>query len=243
MTPLLLMRGGVAKTAYSAEVLADSPTLYYRLDETSGNFVDSANGHNATPSGTIVTATGLIAGDSDAAAKFDWAGTLKQADTSFAIGGTPLTVECWVNFASHTLDPAASGYFASVNANLLLGSSGAAGSDGWTVGVDINGKAYMAHHGVGDVTWGTFNLLSNTTWHLVWVMIPTTQTDLYVNGSFVASQTMAAMIAPTGGFVINNGSPGVNSNPRCATNALDEVAVYSSALSAGRILAHYNAGI
>ena len=59
-----------SSTTYNAAVLADSPTSYYRLNETTGTVVtDAISGNNATLSvdASNVAVPGLITGDSDTA--------------------------------------------------------------------------------------------------------------------------------------------------------------------------------
>lgn len=229
-------------SAYSAAVLADAPDVYFRLDETSGNFIDIANGHNATPNAAIVSASSLLLSDLDAAAKFTWVGGLQQAATSYVLAQIPMTIELWINVASFTADPAATGYYAATAAaNMLIGSGNA---NGWGLGHRNSntggtpGQLYWVHPGQGDFS-VSYTLALNTTYHVV-VRINTNLVEFYVNGTFATSFAPADMILPsTGSLILNNADAATN--PRGDLNAMDEVAIYKSSLSAGRILAHFNA--
>lgn len=230
-----------ASTTYSAAVLADSPTVYYRLSETSGLFVDVANGHHATPNGAIVTATGLIPSDSNAAAKFDWfSGTLKHADAGLTISQIPMTIECWINISSLAQDPAATGYFASPAAANALMSSG-----GWGLGHHSStsgspGVLYWVHNGVGDFNMN-YTFAINTTYHLV-IVVTTGHITAYVNGTWVDDIGVADMnTGAIGTLALANFAPFDSTMPRPSLNAMDEVAIYTTALSAARIVAHFDA--
>lgn len=232
-------------SAYSAAVIANSPDVYFRMDETSGNFIDIANGHNATPDATIVTAASLLPADSDAAAKLTWRSGLKQAVTSYSVAQIPMTIECWVNAASFDQDPAATGYFATTAAaNMLLGNSG---GGGWGIGHRNNntggtpGQLYWVHNGQGDFS-VSYTLVINTTYHIV-VRVNTNLVEFYINGVFATSFAPADMILPATGPLVLNNDDATTTNPRCDLNALDEVAIYKSSLSAADILAHYNAAV
>lgn len=232
-------------SAYSAAVLADSPAAYYRLNETSGNFVDVAAAHNATPSGTIVPASSLIPSDpANGAAKFSWSsGTLKQADTSgFNFCQVPMTIEFWVNIASLSVNPAATGFFSTVPASLILGSGNA---DGFCVGYKTDGNLYWAFNGVAGIPLD-YTFTVGVTYHVVIIATVAAASALTIYINAVLPHVAYAInnpIAATTSLCLGSRLVGVNTEPSAALNALDEVALYTSALSAARIAAHYQAGV
>ena len=90
--------------SYKNTVLADSPLVYYRLDEASGTTAtdSSGSGHNGTYSATGVTysVTGAIRGDADKAVTFN--GTTGDVTVPSPINPTgSATLECWVKIAAN----------------------------------------------------------------------------------------------------------------------------------------------
>src|SRR5262245_36913274 len=95
--------GGIGGTAgspgaYVAEVLADSPVLYWRLNETGGITAMDASGkdHHGTFTGLVQFAQpGAIAGDTDTAVGFSGAGVDAGEIFDFA-GNESYTLEAWI---------------------------------------------------------------------------------------------------------------------------------------------------
>jgi hypothetical protein len=85
---------------YSATILADTPQVYYRLNDSSGSIaVDSSgNSHNGTLSGvTAYTQAGAILGDTDSSILFTAGGGVALPTTLLATMYTAATLEYWVN--------------------------------------------------------------------------------------------------------------------------------------------------
>lgn len=218
-------------SAYSTAVLADSPDVYYRLDETgsgAGAFVDVANAHNATPNATIVSSASLLPQDADASATLDSAATFFKATTIYTVAQQPLTVEFWVK------PTALSGGFSTI---LSCGGAG----DGWNVAFYADGRWVFTEPGIIN---GFFNsspiAAAATTQHVVFVLHGSTPwpVDLYINGVTIESVNVGTtMNATTSTLTIGeyNGADRMR-------GVVDEIAIYKATLSAGRILAHYQAG-
>src|SRR6478609_8595556 len=82
---------------YSSTILSDSPLAYWRLGELSGSSAADASGnaHTGTYTGSVALGlAGAVAGDNDAAAKFDGS----SAYVSLPVFSTLATwsVEAWV---------------------------------------------------------------------------------------------------------------------------------------------------
>lgn len=218
---------------YFQAVMQDAPDVYFRLDETgSGPFVDIANGHNATPNGTIVTQASLLSLDPDASAKFDWgAGTLQHAATTYNLSQRPLTVEAWVNPGA--LDGQGQG-------SQIIVSCGPTG--GWAVEIqDADGTYTLTYETVAFYNFtSSVKAAVGVTHHIVFVLQTGNTIDFYLNGSFQQTIATAALAATTNKLCIGRKDGFANGFPR---STIDEVAIYKSALTYERIRAHYDASL
>jgi hypothetical protein len=232
--------------SYSSEVLADSPLLYPRLGDASGTTcVDSSgNGRNGTYIGTLSLAqTGLLVGD---------------ADTSVDFPGTNSRVEftdaAWMDVSTATIE-------ALIRPDTLSGTdtiisrdlSGTAGSRCWLFRLNA-GKLEFIFWDSGGTQRGPYTAattLSTGTTYYVAVTFDGTNVNLFYGnvstpGSLVNDGT-AAITATMRNVAtdINIGTRRSNSttNADLFDGRLDEVAFYGSALSSGRLAAHYAAAI
>lgn len=212
--------------SYAAEVLADSPLAYWHLNETGSNpFEDVAGGHSATPNGTIVTAASLVPTNPDAAARFNPAGTLFQGQTAWKFPGTqPVTVEFWIKPISI------------LGADMYAVVDTVTGVDGFSCSmVATTGAWRWVSHNVGVIPFSTPGVAGKLQ-HVVFVMITTGECSLYIDGTLRETSGVVGMLTPTENLYLGHPTVAVNAD-------LDEVAIYNTALSAARILAHYAAGI
>ena len=217
-------------SAYSAQVLADSPDVYFRLDETgAGPFVDIANAHNATPDGTIVTDTSLLVTDADASARFNPGGTLTKATTSYILQAQPFTIEFWVKPASLT--------GSSGGASIVVSGEGAGGTSGWQVAyVDATGVWRLLLDGEAFHSFGSgVKAQIGVTQHVVFVT-GASQVELFINAASQGTSACGSLVGPGGFLVIGGQVLGLAAR---ANATIDEVAVYKSALDSSRIAAHY----
>lgn len=229
-------------SAYSAAVLADSPAVYYRLGETSGSTVadSSGNGRNLTYASALPPggASSLLPADTaDGAVTFDRTAALGPTRTSYTANDTlfdagPLTVEFWANFvdlSSSTSDRCTCVAY-TVGAGL-----------GWTTyALATTGVWRWTNQGVADFSF-TAAATAGTTQHVVFTTSNGTDCSLYLNGSLSQSITGITAFNATGSSQLSLNSETTTGNSKGRVT-LDEVAVYTTALSAGRIAAHYSAG-
>ena len=213
---------------YAAAVLADHPLGYWRLEDFTGsNVIDSSGASHA---GTIVgsvtkTQDGALA-DGSVAMRFpgDASTCIDIADDAAFQLTNAVTVEAWAK----------------------VDDEGTAGSI-FEKSLGTSATFRLAQES-GSWTWrvtGTFGSLQRSTvittedvgsWvHLVGTFDGTT-TKLYKNGvlvqSHAASGTLSAGAGTTRiGLLFNDGYP--------FAGALDDIAVYSTALNAGQIASHY----
>ncbi|MBV9699253.1 MAG: PQQ-binding-like beta-propeller repeat protein [Candidatus Eremiobacteraeota bacterium] len=223
---------------YSETVLHDSPTAYYRLDD-SGNTAadDSGNGLNGTVGGSVKEgAPGLLLTSSDTAMSFPGqasaAGTILVPSNSLLQPTSAVSLEAWLRFPSVPVNytvPVAYGSDASYAPYDFYFSSGKLSAQ-----FDLN-------TGVLVVT-SPSSLQPNITYYAVSTFDGATA-RLYLNGVQVASVAKSGTIVnyqPKYGLAI--GDDAGLSDPAFLGTA-DEVAVYAgSALSAAQVQSHYNAG-
>lgn len=218
-------------SAYSDEVLADSPLLYYRFDETSGTTVtdSSGNSNDGTYYNSVtLNEPSLLASDNVSKAISLTAGTdYIGFPTGLVTGQTSWTIELWANAPNK-----ASGEGFSVFMGTNTGSAAAFidfKNNNITFGGYSNDLGYAY----------TYN---NTTVHVVYTYDGTTRRG-YINGVQVASDTPTLTLGSAYGIIGYHPYYGPGSASGDYVGTLDEVAIYNTALSATRIQAHYNAGI
>jgi len=222
-------QGGAS--AYSNAVLSDSPAAYWRLGETSGTTAVDATGadNGVYTNGPTLGQTSLLPADSASkAVGFDGSNDHVRVPTSDALSpGVRVSVEAWIKPTSLP----ASGVFASI---LTKAESYSLQFNGPRLEFTImqNGVRKRLQAPVGAIVAGS-------TYHLVGTYDGTTQ-RLYVNGAQVASTALS-------GAITINSNPAVigswNGKEEFFKGTIDDPAVYTSALGAARISAHYQAAV
>jgi Concanavalin A-like lectin/glucanases superfamily len=224
-------------TVYDTTIDADSPSAHWKLAEASGNFTDRIASKVLTPSGTVSYAqTGLLpeGNGSDTSASFA-PGHASRASSSDLISATAFSVEAWVKPTTANTG--------AVQTVILKGDDSAY----WTYGLELTNigrwNFYLqvtSQYNYVNAT-DTVAASDGGVYHVVGTY-DGSNIRLYVNGSLVAG--------PLSAVLFSTGAP-ENSAPftiagQLTTNRLpgifDEVAYYPTALSAARVLAHYEAG-
>lgn len=234
-----------APTGYQAVVLSDGPVAYYRLDEMSGNTIASVVA--AAPTGhftknVTLRAPSPVGGGTDTAATFSTSGgdsDLGLGDDFGFSGTAPFTIEAWVNPASaaqsyrHVFskaDRTSSGDSPINGYNVVVGS----GSAQPTVWIERFVAMSSVKTTLVPIAAGAFT-------HVV-ATYDGAALRLYVNGTATPPAADArTMPAATTGAFIGSANGGVNGG-HGFPGVIDEVAIYDKALSADRVLAHYQAG-
>lgn len=215
------------------ESLLDSPTAYYRFNESEGPAAtdSSGNGHNAT-----YTATGITYGqpdpvtdDADGAILLDGSTGYVLAPSSAGVSGTGgFTVAAWIKTTSTDDEPIIvqqpTFNDPSFNVRLLKNASQ---------------KAYfeVVEGGIAGIIGGTTNI-NDGAWHfIVGVRESGGTMRLYIDGTQEATGTSAANLTA---YPVWIGGGGLLTSPYFS-GSLDEAAIYPTALSATRVSAHYAA--
>ncbi len=224
---------------YAIAVLNDSPTVYYRLDDTGTIAVDSSGGgHNATVGSAVTeSASGLLTSSQDTAMTFPGTkastGVVSTASIAALQPTTAVSLEAWMRFSA---TPA------------LYTTAVAYGNDNNYAPYDLyfaaSGKLaaqFFLNSGAVVATSPTA-LKVSTTYHVVSTYDGTTA-KLYVNGTLVASAAKTGTLAGYDSHGVGIGDDAAISNP-AFKGTLDDVAIYAgNALTATQVANHYNAGI
>jgi hypothetical protein len=212
---------------YNSTVLADSPKLYYRYGETTGNFADTGSvGGTATATGASgITYAQGAAGTIDGTSAYFGPNGSYAAQTFDNTAFSACTVEFW--YKRNT------GYNLSTVPIFYLNNGGT----GTYLGIQIGST--------GAIFTGSSSTLGTTTtvaavadgnWHHIVYSHSGSSGKLYVDGVLKASPsgvlgtTSSAMTAYIGAW---------SGAVQCS---IDEPAVYSTALTQTQVSAHYSAG-
>ena len=216
---------------FAGAVAADRPFAYWHLGETNGTIAyDSFGTNDGTYANVTLGQPGALPGDSDKAAGFNPAFASHVSIGSnpgvFNFTGTPFfTLEAWARFDNFT------------NVMRLFSNRGVGG---YGFGPEATNSLRFTAFGVLDVhqAIGT-NMVAGRYYHLVAVITNGT-VQMYFNGQPVGG-------ANAFGNINNSTFPlyiGMNPSnvPESMAGLIDEAALYTNALSASQILAHYIAG-
>lgn len=217
--------------SYPSIVLADSPIRYYRLGEASGTtaYDQSRNLSNGTLHGGItLNQAGALNADTDTSMLFNGStGYISLLTSGLPTGAAAWSIECWLSLPSL---PGAGNFPVAV----ALGNTGVNQGGGFLFNGDTQKLLLTIFGGVGDV--GALSIPANAVFHCVGTYDGTT-VKFYVNNAFMGSLTHSLNFSA--GAVI-----GADPDPALFWPGLiDEVALYSAALSATQIKNHYLAGI
>jgi hypothetical protein len=210
-------------------VNADAPLSYWRLGETSGTTAADVTGKHpgSYVNGTLLGQGSLLTGDANPSASFDGVNDhVRVANTTALQIGTPLSLETWIRPTSIP----ATGAFASV---LTKAESYSLQFNGPRLELTIMQagarKRLQAPAGA---------IVAGQTYHVVGTYDGTTQ-RLYVNGALVASAALTGAASSSTNPLVIGSWTGTN---EFFAGRVDEVAVYTKALTATQVQTHYNAG-
>lgn len=215
---------------YEAQVLADNPAGYWRFSETSGTVVADSSGNgrtaavNASPA-ALRNQPSLLASSTDPAVSFNGSsGGGSVNGYHAALNGTAFTWETWFKVQSTS------------GVQFIGFNRGTPNTFGWRCYLSGPGLVCVVGTGAVEVALFGNSVTIGASYHLALTYDGTTA-RLYQNGSQVAATATA--YAPR-----NDGGPVTFTCPGsgCLNGSMDEAAVYSSALPAARVAAHYSAG-
>lgn len=223
---------------YSLTVTPDSPYGYWQFQETSGtSAADSGTGNHAMthtngPTVGVSTTLGAIPKAVTYDGSNDYSTTGAQSDYNVSASGT-FSLEIWVKTTSSSFG--------------TICGWGDGTDPGFTINLQINDASagqvatYCKDGSGNDLKLYASANINNGSWHhLVVTSVAGGSLTLYVDGSAAASTSTSRYTKSTSRTVwvaANSGSG------QYANATASEVAIYKTALSSARVLAHYQAGI
>lgn len=232
-------------SVYAVEILSDNPLAWYRLGETAGTvaFDSSGHGYHAAYQGgaTSSSRAGLIQASTNTAIALD--GTDDAITRAVSpLSGFPFTLEAW-----GTIPASGSAYYlVSLNGVSAASISNMIVQFGYDPSLATFWARVLNQPGAGAfvTTSGAAGYSKGLVYHVVATFTNgTTAPNLYVNGVLDNTATNVSNTAVIYQGDISIGYFGAGSTPGySAASSIDEVAIYSSALSASRVAAHYAAG-
>lgn len=220
--------------SYKSTILADTPTAYYRFNESSGTSALDSSGNSNTAtintSGITYGVAGALTNDPNKAFTFD--GSTGYVDVPAGLSPTGLTtfsVECWFN---------TSGF----GSNSRLVANGHTDSDHNGFQLYFNGSRIEFEVGNGSVQANASAVagISNGTWYHIVGVYDGINILIYQNAVQTVGGSFSTTVSSDGHAISIGRNPVYNGDYAAAT--IDEVAIYDSiALSSARVTAHYNA--
>jgi hypothetical protein len=224
----ILLNASAAMASYMATVLADSPTAYYRLGESSGTTMTDASGNsnNGTYSGSpTLGTTGAVAGDT--AVSFNGS---QRGITPFLFNpsATSWSLEFWAN---PTVDGRSS------QRALVSQQDGTGTGRDWIFETTSGGLSTFFNATQQDWTGGALPLNTYTFISLT-CDVSTGTLRWYKNGTFDTSYAVTIESA-TGAVIVGNEKFPTSSNG--FIGAMDEAALFTTRLSDAQIQSHFAA--
>ncbi len=238
-------RSLTVNSAYRAAVLGTSGISdFWRLDETSGTTATDANGANNIGSyvSSPTSVASLIGGETNSFAR-SFNGSSQYVDFSPTPFGTPATfsVEAWVRTSAAK---SSGGY------HFLVSDSSADFDNGFSLVIDSSNRPVFAvarQNIIGQITRGQAvsptTVAPNTTHHVVGTY-DGNRARIFVDGVERANVSFSSDPTWNSSRDLRIGRPISSTSlaQRWLQGSIDEPALYTSALSAATVLAHYEAG-
>ena len=219
-------------TTYRQDVLASSPVSYWRLGETSGTTaIDELGRNNGTYSNISLNQPGALACDTNASVSLNGTSGYMTVPSSSSLNLTSgVTVEFWLRRA------AVSGRWEE-----LVGKPGNLQSkfENYAVWLDTHNKIEALFGDGTNYVSASTSPIRDTNWHYIVATSDGSTAKIYLDGLLKQSTSMGLSLTGNSN-PLNLGR--ANANTNFFNGRLDEVAIYSSALSATTVQSHYAKG-
>jgi RHS repeat-associated protein len=221
---------GVPAPSYASTVSSDTPVAYWRLGEGSGTTAADAGSSNlsGTYSGTYTLgAGGALATDSNSAVTFGGGNADMGSPSALNISGSALTIEFWAKG-----NPGSYNY-------LLSHTDG--GSQGYAIytGGDAGYHFYLGRGGGLHIS-GSVAGIWDGAWHHLVNVFDGSHMVVYVDGTAQLTENETTSL---NGYTGNFRVAGYNGGGYGFGGSLDELAVYSHAISAAEASEHYQTSL
>ncbi|MGB7980662.1 MAG: LamG-like jellyroll fold domain-containing protein [Candidatus Nanopelagicales bacterium] len=224
------------QSLYAGAILDSSPSLYYRLDETSGTRVAdfaSAN-HGVASSGVVRNTPGAMLNESNSSSTFAGTGDSYVASTISEPGPDTFSVEAWFRTTS------------SEGGKIVgFGNSATGNSSSYDrhVYMDNSGRVVFGVYTGQTVTLESRPGFNDGSWHQVVASMGADGMTLYIDGRRVASRADTTVGQPYNGYW-RVGGDNLNGWPNGPSSfyfagAIDDVSVFPTVLTREDVNAHY----
>jgi hypothetical protein len=215
-------------SSYSSAILGTAGLLgYWRLGEASGTVACDSTGRNngGYQLGTTLARPGALYGDVDTAVGFDGiSGWVQVPHSSTFNVGDRFTVEAWVK----------RGTVSSASNQVVAAKQ----SGSFVLLINSANHLVLRKSGVADVAESAATIADTSKWHQVAATKDGAAVHLYLDGADVTNgfvnQTMTDNTLPL--------AVGQSSGSAYFNGLIDEVAIYSMALTSSQLAGHYNVG-
>jgi hypothetical protein len=212
---------GAINVLYMATILKDTPVAYWRLDDAGITASDlSGNGNPGTLNGGVTTgvAGAILSDPSDHGMSLDGAtGYISVPTAAVLHPGDTFSLECWFKYAAG-------------NVTLIVGGVG-----DYNIAVNGNG-ALLFQKDFTAVLAVSANGYNDGAWHhAVWAKAGVGNAFYIDGGPIYPSVTNATIVASSHAIILGAET---DLSVKLA-GSLDEVAIYSYALTAAQVLKHY----
>lgn len=185
-----------ASDAYSTAILADTPLIYYRLDETSGSSAADLSGNGQTGTygaGTGFSVPGAIVGSTDTAIQAPGSGAwaVTQSGATLPTGGAARTYEVWFETAS------------SYTHSIL--ETGDQSNHMFDVNLSNTDQIILDGDGGTSATLITPNVYTDGAWHLLDVETSASSQSVYLDGQEIGTATLTVATSASQPLLIDNG--------------------------------------
>jgi hypothetical protein len=208
--------------SYAATVLTDSPQHYVTFDQTSGGYLDSGSQNKTT---TVTGTPTQVTGISGKALTYNGTTDYVTINSPYDFGASStFTFECWIKSTTTTNTPT------------MIRRDG----NGAAYLLRLNaGKVEFYCNTAGIVTTGTY---ADGNWHHIVGVKNGTATTLYIDGTSVGTGAATTVAQAAGAQPIYLGES-TSAATEMFKGTLDEVAIYSTALTSTQVTKHYAAGL
>jgi hypothetical protein len=217
-----------ASATYASTVLADSPSGFYRLDDTTASLLADSSGHNANGAyGTSSTLnqSGPLGNDS-APAISDSGGVAGQANPSLPLYNGARTLEGWINTTN-------------TSQNFLAGYGATGTGEAFMLAEQPNAVIVSGYS--DELSFPSSVPLNNGVWHFIAVTTSGSSATVYVDGKSLGTRKFpqALNTQPTqSGLLLGYGAQSCCGG---LSGQLADVAIFPAALTAAQITAQFNA--
>jgi len=224
------------EVGYATLVESDGPSMYLRLNESSGARSDALGGPAAAAVGGAVMreSRGALEGDTDGAARFGGGGFLRAPVPDALAESDALTLECWLR-ADDTM---------AARPILEIADSMRYGPHVWTS--EMGDTLYANFVDAEDADHGVMSdagAIEAEQWHHVVASYDGERGVLYLDGARIAEVALSGPLRLEGDLYLGHRNMMGEAMPVDFVGAIDEVALYDHALTAEDAARHHEAGV